>query len=261
MGCVFSWFSEVETLECVEDFQYILQENQKVVVNFSAPWCKNCQKLWPAYQRYSMKYRENILFCMVNVDEGEDILKLADDFDWVPAIQFYQDGKRISQIQGANKKQLKKELDVFAKYRMGEPTVDNLKDFDSYKQYIDQNHKVILEFTSKGAQKNHQHIEAYLDDLLKDAENKARLSVRRKSMSQGVEAEPVRLARVNISKNKEAKQIMEDCGCEHIPAIKFFRAAACSDSMEAPMMALDRQLFLHDIQMKVAKLKLGALPE
>ena len=49
----------------------------------------------------------SVLFCMVNVDEGEDILKLADDFDWVPSIQFYQDGKRISQIQGANKKQLR----------------------------------------------------------------------------------------------------------------------------------------------------------
>jgi thioredoxin-like negative regulator of GroEL len=47
--------------------------NVKVVVKFGAEWCKPCKRIAPAYESMAAAYAGSCIFCVVDVDEVEDL--------------------------------------------------------------------------------------------------------------------------------------------------------------------------------------------
>ena len=62
----------------VSEFQDILDNDKKVVVDFYAEWCGPCKKIAPLFEAMSKQYKDTINFVKVNVDEAEDIANLYD---------------------------------------------------------------------------------------------------------------------------------------------------------------------------------------
>ena len=63
----------VKELESEKEFDDLLKKNEKVVVKFTATWCKPCQKIQPFYQKKCSETYPEYDFLTVDVDDFETI--------------------------------------------------------------------------------------------------------------------------------------------------------------------------------------------
>ena len=70
----------------------VLQSPKPVVVGFSAPWCKYCEKLKPALGQLAMEIADKVSFGGVNIDEERE---LAERFkvETIPSLMLVKDGQ------------------------------------------------------------------------------------------------------------------------------------------------------------------------
>src|SRR5262249_49966462 len=80
------------------------------VLDFGAVWCGRCQKLAPAIEQMAAEYAGRVLIGKVDVDQEQE---LAANFDVmsVPTIVFFQDGKKVDQIVGANPGKIRERIE------------------------------------------------------------------------------------------------------------------------------------------------------
>ncbi|KAF3433248.1 hypothetical protein FNV43_RR24350 [Rhamnella rubrinervis] len=83
-----------------------------VVANFSAPWCKPCKAIAPAYCEIADKY-PSILFLTVDVDELAE-LSSSWNVKATPTFFFLKDGRQLDKVVGANKDDLRKKTAAMA---------------------------------------------------------------------------------------------------------------------------------------------------
>lgn len=74
-----------------------IEQNDKVLVQFSASWCGNCRIMKPKFKKMSVE-NENIHFLMVDAEKNPNSRKLADVSN-LPTFAFFNKGKLINEVQ------------------------------------------------------------------------------------------------------------------------------------------------------------------
>ena len=75
----------------------IIQDNQKVVVQFSASWCGNCRIMKPKFKKLASE-NESIAFILVDAEKFPESRKLA-NVDNLPTFATFENGAKVNQVQ------------------------------------------------------------------------------------------------------------------------------------------------------------------
>jgi thioredoxin 1 len=83
-----------------ENFEEIIKNNEKVVVDFWASWCMPCKMVAPIFEKIAEKYKNEIIFAKLNVDENPDI---ASEFGImsIPTFILFKNGEVVGKMVGA----------------------------------------------------------------------------------------------------------------------------------------------------------------
>ncbi len=100
----------MKLLKNLDEFNELIQNNNKVVIDFFANWCGPCHIISPCYEELSNKYI-NITFVKVNIDEAQDIADKC-NISCMPTFHFYNNKMKINELNGANHIQLKDYVDI-----------------------------------------------------------------------------------------------------------------------------------------------------
>ncbi|CAG8447070.1 5602_t:CDS:2 [Ambispora gerdemannii] len=86
-----------------DHFNKLINDNDKVVVDFSADWCAPCNGIAPFYKELAEKY-PGLTFLKVNVENLSDV---SEGVSALPTFKFYFKGKSLqNDVVGANRLQL-----------------------------------------------------------------------------------------------------------------------------------------------------------
>ena len=95
-------------IELVEDnFQTLLNENETVVVQYTAAWCGNCRVMKPKFKRFAAE-NENVAFVLVDAEKFPDARKFA-NVNNLPTFASFKNGVLLNQVQ-TNKEDVLKNL-------------------------------------------------------------------------------------------------------------------------------------------------------
>jgi len=95
-------------LELKDDtLQQFIEEEQNVIVQFSAGWCGNCRLMKPKFKKMASE-TEGFKFIMVDAEKFPESRKMA-TVDNLPTFATFKNGKLVNQVQ-TNKVELLKEL-------------------------------------------------------------------------------------------------------------------------------------------------------
>merc|ERR1711894_536901 len=94
----------VQEVVTQEEFETILKENQKVVVDFTAKWCGPCKVIGPEFEKMESKY-PNIKFVKVDVDDNEAVAA-SQGISAMPTFHAFIKGDKSDDLVGANKDKL-----------------------------------------------------------------------------------------------------------------------------------------------------------
>ena len=98
--------STVKYVDTTEDFAKTLTDagDKLVVVDFTATWCGPCQMIAPLFGELSEK-NPDVVFVKVDVDENQETAA-ACGINCMPTFQFYKNGAKTFEMQGADPNQL-----------------------------------------------------------------------------------------------------------------------------------------------------------
>lgn len=83
-----------------ENFEEIIKNNKKVVVDFWANWCMPCRMVAPIFENLAKKYKGDIVFAKINVDEEPDIASKYGIMS-IPNFIIFKNGEKVGEIVGA----------------------------------------------------------------------------------------------------------------------------------------------------------------
>ena len=91
-----------------------LIKHGNVVVKFYRPGCKYCIYIDPILDAVKNKFAHNVTFISVNLNEQSMDYKKAYDFEYVPTVVYFKDGKEVlrhgSESGTITKQEIKKNL-------------------------------------------------------------------------------------------------------------------------------------------------------
>ncbi len=90
-----------------DNLQEIVNENEKVVVQYSATWCGNCRIMKPKFKKLASE-NEGTTFLIVDAEKFPESRQLADVSN-LPTFATFVGGEKKNQVQ-TNKFDLLKEL-------------------------------------------------------------------------------------------------------------------------------------------------------
>ncbi|WP_103864885.1 MULTISPECIES: thioredoxin family protein [Aquimarina] len=94
---------ELET----DSLSQLVQDNDTVIVQYSATWCGNCRIMKPKFKKLASE-NDNVTFVIVDAEKYPDSRKLA-TVDNLPTFATFKKGAFVNQIQ-TNKFDVLKEL-------------------------------------------------------------------------------------------------------------------------------------------------------
>jgi len=94
----------VHSVESMEDWTFIKQNHEVIVVKFTAAWCRPCKEVAPVFTRLSEKY-ENAHFVQVDVDELDDVAS-EHNVAVMPTFVVLKQGTAVSTMRGSNPQKL-----------------------------------------------------------------------------------------------------------------------------------------------------------
>ncbi|MBO0593268.1 thioredoxin family protein [Cellulophaga sp. E16_2] len=90
-----------------DNLQEIIDQNENVVVQYSATWCGNCRIMKPKFKKEAST-NENITFVIADAEKFPESRKLA-NVDNLPTFAAFSGGKLKNQVQ-TNKYEVLKDL-------------------------------------------------------------------------------------------------------------------------------------------------------
>lgn len=90
-----------------DNLHEVINDNQNVIVQFSAGWCGNCRVMKPKFRKLASE-TEGFKFVVVDAEKFPESRKMA-TVDNLPTFATFKDGKLVNQVQ-TNKFELLKEL-------------------------------------------------------------------------------------------------------------------------------------------------------
>ena len=90
-----------------DNLQQIIEENEKVVVQYSASWCGNCRIMKPKFKKMASE-SDDTVFVIADAEKFVDSRKLA-KVDNLPTFAAFSRGELINQTQ-TNKAEVLKQL-------------------------------------------------------------------------------------------------------------------------------------------------------
>lgn len=90
----------------------VLNQNQKVLVQFGAAWCGNCRLLKPKVKRLA-ESNPDIQFIYVDAEKFPESRKMAEVTN-LPTFAIYQNGKFVNQVVTSKEEHLKAITDEIA---------------------------------------------------------------------------------------------------------------------------------------------------
>merc|ERR1719362_1520826 len=98
----------VKFLKTKADFDTTLKSPNLVVVDFTASWCPPCKAISPVVDAMAEEHKD-VVFVKVDVDENNETAESC-GISCMPTFQFYRDGVKIHELQGANQDALKQQV-------------------------------------------------------------------------------------------------------------------------------------------------------
>lgn len=95
------------------NFDETISKKGKVIVNFTANWCPDCNLVSSTYKGLAERFKEEAVFCVVNVDE-EFALEEKNKIEKIPTFIFYQDGKEVKRFHEPSIRELRERIESFA---------------------------------------------------------------------------------------------------------------------------------------------------
>ena len=80
------------------NFNDIINNNNKVLVDLWAPWCGPCRMLGPVLEEASLSHTD-IVFGKVNVDENPELAQAFNCMS-IPMVLLFEEGKLVNQFIG-----------------------------------------------------------------------------------------------------------------------------------------------------------------
>ena len=102
---------EVVEIKTKEEYDLVLQNNEGrlLVIDFTATWCPPCQKIGPLFKELALTVNNMTTLAKVDVDDNSQTAH-ACGITAMPTFQFYKDGKKFDELQGANEQGIKEKL-------------------------------------------------------------------------------------------------------------------------------------------------------
>ena len=80
-----------------DTLQNEIDQNEKVLVQFSAGWCGNCRIMKPKLKKFATQF-DSIKFFVIDAEKNPISRKLA-NVDNLPTFAFFKNGKLENQVQ------------------------------------------------------------------------------------------------------------------------------------------------------------------
>lgn len=90
-----------------DNLQELVNDNEKVVVQYSATWCGNCRIMKPKFKKLASE-NENTVFVLADAEKFPESRKLADVSN-LPTFATFVNGEKKNQVQ-TNKFEVLKDL-------------------------------------------------------------------------------------------------------------------------------------------------------
>jgi thioredoxin 1 len=97
--------STVIKIESFDELNDTIQDNEFVVIDFSATWCGPCEKIKPYFESLAEKHKDCV-FCSVDIEDCPDI---ADEYgiDKLPTFLIYKNKENCDEYVGGSESKMK----------------------------------------------------------------------------------------------------------------------------------------------------------
>ena len=80
-----------------EQFEEMLRGEKPVLIDYTAPWCGQCRRLEPVYNRLAEEYGDVLVAAKIDID-AEEQLSDEEQIEIIPTLVLYKNGKAAASI-------------------------------------------------------------------------------------------------------------------------------------------------------------------
>jgi len=83
------------------NFDGVVKESQKLLIDCWAPWCGPCRMLAPTFEALAKDYQGKVVFAKLDTDESPKTA-MSLGIHSIPTLILFKDGKQVERMTGAH---------------------------------------------------------------------------------------------------------------------------------------------------------------